>query len=251
MKSKSNLVWGIIIIAIGVMALINILGVHIHIERIVFNSVIGGILILYGIIRFTQKRWTFLPFFAFYSGIGAVLFVYLKYFNVFPSQMEKSSAWVFVGPAAILAVGSMLIARSFSNKEITIKREKYCYYDEEIRENHFTEEKNKLNIQNLFTSNTTVVTSKQFEGGFISNRFSEATIDLRQVELVQDGILTIENLFGDIQIIVPKHMKVQVVVIENILASIKERGQADVITGNQQLTINVDVKFGSVKINRL
>lgn len=247
MKSKSSLFWGIIIIAVGIMALINTLGLHVHIEKFVFNSAIGGILILYGIIKFVQHRWTFLPFFAFYTGLGTISFVYLKYFDLFPSQMEKSSVWMFVGPAAILAAGSMLIAKSFSKKETIIKRNKY-YYDEEVRENHFTEEKDKLNIQNLFNSNTIVVTSKQFEGGFISNRFSEATIDLRQVELVQDGILTIENLFGDIQIIVPKHMKVQAVVIENILASIKEQGQSDVIIGNHQLTINVNVKIGSVKI---
>lgn len=254
MKSKSSLFWGIIIIVVGILALINTLGIHIRIERIVLNSIIGGVLILYGITKFTQRRWTFLPFFAFYTGIGFILYVYLKYFSLFLGHIEYRSPWMFVGPAAILAAGSMMVMKDkVKGKETIIdsKRSEYYFYEENTGENKFTDTMDVLNIKNLFNSNVTIATSKQFQGGFISNRFSEATIDLRQVELLQDGILTVENLFGDIQIIVPKHMKVQVVVIENIFASIKERGYADEITGNQQLTINLDVKFGSVKITRL
>lgn len=251
---KSNMFWGLVIIALGIYVLTSMLGVQFYIAAAVLNFIIGGCLVVYGLQNFVQKRLNFFPFFTFYLGLGFLFYTVISSVDSFILlSTEITTPWVFAGPAALLAAGSSLIMKSKNSqkiyKEAYRSENTYTRFQQEESKNYFTDTTHVLNIQNSFNSSVTIATSKQFEGGFISSRFADTVVDLRQIELVQDAILTVDSAFGNVQITVPHDIKVHVVPMSNVFSSISDQTQNGPSAGCQ-LTIHASAKFGAITIQR-
>lgn len=255
MKSKSNVFWGMIIIGVGLFVLSNMMGLHFSIASSILHLIIGGLLIVYGVCAFAYREWKFLPFFTFYVGIGFIVFTLVIEPGLLGHLETIDSPWALIGPAAILAVGSSLLFKNVPEKEVRHSSKKehsdntYQRFSKTGEKNHFTEVMDTINIQNMMNSTITVATSKHFQGGFISSRFSETVVDLKQIKLVNDATLTIDNIFGSVKITVPENVNVKLVATSNVLASITEYGTPRYENNHYQLVVNVDVKFGSVEIH--
>lgn len=254
MKSKSSTFWGIIIIAIGLFVLGDKFGPRFYFAGALMHLIVGGLLILYGVNEFFQRKLGFLPFFAFYTGLGFLMFTWIARTGLMWRLSDIDSPWSFIGPAALLALGTSMLLKNIVPNQYA--KEEHIVYkvndkerDDNLTEKHFTETADTIDVQDLFNSSVIIATSKAFQGGFISSRFSETSVHLKQIELVQDAILTIDSAFSSVRLTVPKEMKVSVRPVKNIISSIKEYGEKPSLEASYQLVINVDVKFGSVEIH--
>lgn len=247
MKLKSNIFWGIVIIGIGIVVLLNMLGIHFYFASRFMHLIIGSLLVLYGVSGIVQKRYNFMTFFALYVGIGFMLFASIAQIG-FLWRLRIDSPWAFIGPAAILAVGTSMIMKSSSQaKDKTMQYTKVNPTFEQSQ-NKFTDSATRLNIQDLFGSSVMVATSQHFQGGTISSRFSETVIDLRQVKADSGIVLEMDSLFSSIKIIVSKDMYVNVNRQTNLFSSVDKNKDVEFVEGMQQISVNVSAVFGSVEI---
>lgn len=253
MKTKSNIFWGVLLIIVGLFSLSRMLGVEIYIASSIMYILVGLFLLSYSLLEFTKKQWKFLPFFTFYSGLGFLFYVLIIQPKIIVSIANIESPWAFIGPAAILAVGSTVLMKNSRTKHVhrsSKKQTTYHQFQQEKEKNYFTDATDILNIQESFSSSLTVATSQQFQGGLVSNRFSETVIDLKKIDLKQDAILTVDNMLGSVHITLPRDLSIKIIPISNTFSSIEQYGEESETKRSYQLTIHIDVKFGSVKVYR-
>ncbi len=104
-----------------------------------------------------------------------------------------------------------------------------------------------LDIDVSFGERSTVVTSKNFKGGYVSSNFSETRINLFQADSTEPMRITLKVSFGSVEILVPAHWDVQLLV-DNSLASVEDKRYmtGQMVTETRLLILDGSCSFGSI-----
>jgi len=119
--------------------------------------------------------------------VGALLLL-------FSTHVLDDNAWDYVWPAAIIAVGAVIMAR-WSGRAIS----RGASRDDALRSSA------------VFGGSKLVSASRQFEGAWLTAIFGGITLDLRDAELAPDGAsINATVAFGGIDILVPRGWRTSV-----------------------------------------
>lgn len=113
-------------------------------------------------------------------------------------------------------------------------------------------DKEELDLENNFGEQTTVVTSKDFKGGRVSNTFGSTKINMLQAEVRHQVVLDLKVNFGSVELIVPDHWEV-IFKLEHHFASVEEKRYLRIVSENdkRQLVVSGTCSFGSVVVKSL
>jgi predicted membrane protein len=109
-----------------------------------------------------------------------------------------------------------------------------------------------IHIDITFGERSSVVTSKNFKGGTISNMFSETKLNLMQADSPEPMVLDVKVSFGSLDILVPSHWDVEFQVA-NSFASVEDKRYLRVMAPEDKRTLVIkgSCTFGSVSIKSI
>ena len=142
-----------------------------------------------------------------------------------------------VAPILLIAFGVFLILRPC--------RRHFRDYAKEFA----TTDDDSINLDVSFGERTSVVTSKNFKGGFIGNTFGETKLNLLQADSQEPIVLDLKVSFGAVEIIVPSHWDVEFQV-SNSFASVEDKRYMRVVQPDEKklLIIRGNCSFGSISV---
>jgi len=175
----SSIVWGVIVIALGVGFLLNSLNI------MNFGQFISDywpvVLIVIGILELLKNQIT--------GGLiwlaVGIIFI-LKTLGVY-----NFDVWSLILPAVIIIIGFNILVRSGSRSRIK------------------TEQGESVSANSVFGGSEKKVDSKNFKVGTLNAIFGGSKIDLRQAGLSEEGsIIDVLVMFGGGEIILPKNTRI-------------------------------------------
>ena len=183
------------------------------------------ILIVYGIADLIRGRS---------NTQGWVVLIIGLLFQAHKLNIIHRSHWYYLWPFAIIALGLWLI----------ISRPRAARVDR-------TNRSDVLDITTIFGSSNEVLTTQSFRGGQAFVLFGDVDVDLRNVNFaVERPVIEINVFFGDLEIIVPRHCRVEFKPVA-ILAEVKE----DLLDSYEEsskpeatIYIHGTVLFGALKV---
>lgn len=189
MKNTKSVIWGIVLIAAGVLWALSSLGIA---EVDIFFDGWWTLFIIVpsAISLFTSNDKIGS---AFGIGVGVVLLLCARDIIQFDMIMK------LIVPGIIVAIGLKMIFRTFGNSKT----------DEAVKEL----EQNPENIDNvfaLFTGHKVDCRGKVFKGAEINAIFGGVDYDLRGAVIEPDCAIKASAIFGGIDIYVPENVKVRV-----------------------------------------
>lgn len=217
-KQITRVIAGVGIVTVGVLALLNAIGVVAVGD--IFRDLWPSAIILAGILIFINQPREFVwPLII----VTAGMLLQLRELDI-----VTFNVWQLFWPIVIIAIGlSVLINRSYTHSKNTNKKD----LDE---------------IAVLLAGSTTKNESKDYKGGKVSAVFGGAELDLRNAAIKDEAILNVFVLFGGVEIKVPEGWAVKSTVTP-------VAGGVDIKTKETDkkapvLTITGDVAFGGLEI---
>jgi len=113
-----------------------------------------------------------------------------------------------------------------------------------------TNTEDTLNIDVAFGGRKSIVTSKNFKGGFVSTAFGGAEINLMQADSIETMYLDLKVSFGGVEIIVPSHWEVQIEVNPSF-GSVEDHRMIRTASAGEDkrtLVLRGSCAFGSIEI---
>lgn len=109
-----------------------------------------------------------------------------------------------------------------------------------------------IHLDVTFGERSSVVTSKNFKGGIVSNTFGETRINLLQADSIEPMVLDLKVSFGSVEILVPSHWDVEFQ-INNSFASVEDKRYMRVVTTDDKRTLILkgSCSFGSVVVKSI
>ncbi|MGL5296514.1 MAG: LiaF transmembrane domain-containing protein [Culicoidibacterales bacterium] len=222
----SRLLLGFVVIAFGILMLLDNLG------YIAFWEVIGIywplILVVIGMNYAFRRLWLSAFFF---SVIGGVLIA----LNL---DLIDGSLWTYIIPIGIISVGLGILLPT------TAKRSKAN------QDNYYQDQRPKMNIIAILGGTVKKVTSQSFESGDILAVFGGATLDLRAAQLApKGGQIEVTAIFGGIDVIAPPEWQVETHV-STIFGGVDDRRNIITPTAeyDKRLVIRGVCLFGGIDI---
>src|SRR5512136_2267820 len=198
-KNQSRIFWGLLLIALGVIFLLDRMG------RLDFGDLIGRfwpvIFILIGISILLSNNFRNVG-----SGIFFILFG--AFFLLLRLRIFDQAVWHYLWPVAIIAVGLWILLRP----SIHLDKKKIPEMTGD-----------DLAINQVVSGTTRKIESQNFRGGKADVVFGSAEIDLRAARLAGgQATLLLSVVFGNIELFVPRDWEV---VVEGtpVLGSIESR----------------------------
>lgn len=191
-QKRGKIASGILIVAFGVVYLLNEIGFKI--PKCFFSwemFLIGLGLILLIKHRFT-KGWI-----AF--GIGGTFLVN----EFYPNTINTNIIW----PSLIIAFGLGLIFKRHKYKKCENKWKKFKHFNQQNFQDYSEDE--FVDSVAIFGSVTKNIVSKNFKGANISNVFGGTELNLLNVEFDQQAIIEISCIFGGVSLIIPSNWQVK------------------------------------------
>ena len=187
MKNKSNILWGIVLIIIGIIWGINSLGiVHINIFFkgwwtlfIIVPSIIG---IVKNAREFSNYVWLFL---------GVVLLLCTR--GILSFELIRK----LLLPAILVIIGISFIFKNITSEKISKKMKNIDTDGMEIYVASFSENKIKL-------------TGDEFKNANLDSTFGSIKFDISQCNIDEDKIIKISAIFAGVEVIVPQNVDVKV-----------------------------------------
>lgn len=260
MRTKSDVFWGVVIVVIGFAIFWNMLGVNHVIAESVFYSVIGITLFLYSVSDFIRGGRGFRTFFTLYAAVMFLLYVTFIILGINIAQKDITP-WILLVPVAVIALGSSMVFQKPAGKNVRDIKEEMMKDAEEKDKNDEENPREQVNgfdpshtyfdIRDNFTTSKNSVEAEAFTGGQITSYFSGTELDLTKLSLKKTATIQVESLFSEVKIKVPRYFNIELVTLSNVFGAIEEHGVAEEPLTLKTLTINVDVKFGSVEIDRI
>lgn len=226
MKNTKNILWGLVLISLGIVIGGNALGLMP--TSIFFN----GWWTLFIIIP------CFIGLFKDQDKTGCIIGLALGIVLLLASQgiIDFNLIWKLAFPAILVIIGLSMIFKNILNSKINKQIAK------------LNEKKNKDNqYYSIFSSQNVNFNDEVFNGATLNAVFGEIKCDLKKAILKEDAIINIINVFGDTKIDIPQNIKVKLK--ENtIFGEVCNETLASDKTINPTIYINTTVIFGSVKI---
>lgn len=187
MKNKSNILWGIVLIVIGIIWGINSLGiVHINIFFkgwwtlfIIIPSIIG---IVKNVREFSNYVWLLL---------GVVLLLCTR--GILSFELIRK----LLLPAILVIVGISFIFKNITSEKISKKMKNIDTDGMEIYVASFSENKVKL-------------VGDEFKNANLDSTFGNIKFDISQCNIDEDKIIKASAIFAGVEIIVPQNVNVRV-----------------------------------------
>ena len=122
-------------------------------------------------------------------------------------------------------------------------------YFRDYTKDFVTTDENSINLDVSFGERTSVVTSKNFKGGFVGNTFGETKLNLLQADSQEPMVLDLKVSFGAVEIIVPSHWEVEFQV-SNSFASVEDKRYMRVVQSDEKklLIVRGNCSFGSISV---
>ncbi len=226
MKTWKNLMWGLALIAVGVIVGLNtldIVNVNVFFDGwwtlfIIVPSVIG---------LFTDKQ-KFGPFVGLL--IGVVFLLVAR--DILPFDM----LWKLTFPAVLVLLGLWLIFRNVFGAKVN---------DTIHKLNEQTGEKKEYCA--VFGGQDVNFVGQNFNGASVSAVFGGAKCDLRGAVIEQDSVLNVSAIFGGVDIFVPPTVKV-VVRSTPLFGGVSDKSMPCAAEAAPTLYVNATCMFGGVDI---
>lgn len=226
MKRLGNVLWGFVLVAIGVIFALNALEIT-------------------NIDVFFDGWWTlfiivpcFIGVFTDYDktgnliGLGVGVILLLSCQDVINFEL----VWKLIIPFIIVMIGLKLIFGSFSNAKI----------DKVLKENNKKRE-NLRQVCATFSGQEINYNQQTFEGAELTAVFGSVKCDLRNANFDADAVINVTSIFGGIDILVPDNVDIKVSSTA-IFGGIDNKKKSSAKDNKVTLYINGTCLFGGVDI---
>lgn len=188
MKIRTRIVWGILLIVVGVLVALNALGIFEGFMGISLWKILLGTFVLFAIIDGIVK----LNFMQSFLMLGVELMLFERYIGGLIGIESENwiSNWTVLLIAFLLGAGFDMIFKSIKGR---------------YKSNKFF-----ANV-NSFGDHLKYIDCSRFNREYINNRFGDFEIRFENVYAYEGGgVLEIANTFGDVTIFVPSEWEVKV-----------------------------------------
>ena len=188
MKKTSNIIWGVILIVLGLIFGLNAMGItDIDIFFKGWWTIFIIIPSVVGIINDSKKMWNYI-----WLLIGVVLLLSAQ------GILNISSFSQFIFPAILVIIGLGMIFKDSVGKKA----------NEKIKElNNGTKDE----YYATFSGQKLKFVGDEFKGANLNAVFGGIDLDLKEINLAQDQVINATAVFGGINIFVPDNINVKVV----------------------------------------
>lgn len=224
MKSFSNILWGIVLVLLGLVFGLNAIGVT-------------------DINLFFDGWWTliiiipcFINLFHDDEKIGSLIGVCIGVFLLLGCQgiIDFSLIWKLIVPIVLVVIGlSMLFKNSVKDK---IKKEI----------GSINKKSNNKEYSACFSGTDLDFSNEEFRGCDLNASFGGIKCDLRKSKIKKDAVINAFSVFGGITIFVPDDVNVKIV-SSSIFGGVSGKGR-DVSSDAKTVYINASCLFGGVEI---
>ncbi len=223
-KNQGRIFWGILLIALGVLFLLD------QMDKLDFGDLVGRywpvIFILIGISILLSNNFK-------NAGSGVFFILFGTFFLLLRLRIFERAVWHYLWPLAIIGVGLWILLRPVWHPD---------------RKAIGAMTADELNISQIFSGSVRKIESQSFKGGKADVVFGSAEIDLRAAGLAGGrATLVLSAVFGSIEVFVPRDWQV---VLEGtpVLGSIETRKRAADVAPIQTLEIKGSAVFGSIEV---
>ncbi len=218
----------------------------------------GGLIILIGLIVLGRKLglWI-LPF-----HMGPVILLAIGLYSGVKNNFRNFGSWVLILLGIMLMIPRFMIAGVMTTHLVgpllLIVLGLWIIFKPKRRwmqgpqSSVATIDDDTLDVNVSFGERTSIVTSKSFKGGTISNTFGETRINLMQADSLETMILDVRVSFGSLEIVLPSHWDVEFDVSNNF-ASIEDKRHLRIIDASDKriLRITGSCSFASIAVKSL
>lgn len=224
MNKAKNWIWGIVLIAVGVVWGLDA-GDIIDIDLFFNGWWTLFIIVPSAIGLFTSRHKTA-------SVLGLIIGIAL----LLSCNFDLSEYDAFIFPAVLVAIGIVVIVNTFSGKK------KNEYNPEQVIENPDNAE-----YYASFAGQKYAFYGTEFKGGKFSATFGGIDLDLRNITLEHDIVIEVDAVFGGIDIFIPDGVKIAVK-SNSLFGGVSNKSQKCNPNGERTIFINAKCLFGGVDI---
>lgn len=225
MNKISNVMWGIVLVAIGLILAINSLGIA------DINIFFNGWWTLFIIVP------CFIDLFKNDDKTGNIIGIVIGVFLLLACQdiLSFGLIWKLIVPVILVIVGLSLIFKD------AFKRE--------IKENIKKLNKNKKDNEYFatFAGSDLNFDDEEFNGADLSAVFGGIKCDLRNAKIKSDVVINASSIFGGITLLVPNDVNVKVV-STSIFGGVENRKNKTNSKNEKTIYVNATCLFGGVEI---
>jgi predicted membrane protein len=224
-RSKKGLVTGLVIITIGVMWLLNRMGVNLPHWLFEWPMILIVIGLFIGISNGFKKpvAWILMS-------IGGFGLIY-EFFDI-PFEMRR-----YFWPLAVIAIGIIVLVRPKGHKRA------------HLAGGTLNDSNSKLDSVSIFNGVKRFVTSKRFAGGETVSIFGGTELNLLNADF--EGEINLESvvIFGGLKLIVPQNWEVNTNVT-SIFGGVEDKRMSaiEVVTDEKRINLTGTVIFGGIDV---
>lgn len=225
MNNLKNILWGIVLVIIGVIIGLNTIGItNINIFFDGWWTLFIIVPCLIGV--FTNKDKT-----GNIVGLLIGVFLLLGIQNI----IDFDLIWKLLLPCIIVIIGLSLIFKNTFNNKI----------DKEIKKLNKNQKDNEY--CSTFSGQKIDFTDEEFKGATLNSIFGSITCDLREAKIKEDVVINASSVFGGIDIYVPDNIKVKIK-SNSMFGGVSNKKKKSNEDSKYTIYINASCLFGGVDI---
>ena len=224
MKNKDNIIWGVLLVVLGVIFGLNALGLtQINIFFDGWWTLIIIALGLSGLYKDSDKTWP-----AILTLIGVVMLLATR------DLIDFTIVWKLLFPCILVIFGISLVFKGFTGRDIKDKIK-----------NIKVDNKDILHIDAVFSQEKMKI-EEEFSGSELNAVFGNLDLNLKNAKLKNDAFISASSIFGGITLYLPENVNL-VVNSTNIFGGIDNKyiKKADAKT---TIYITATCLFGGIEI---
>lgn len=225
MKRLNNILWGIVLIAVGVLITLNVLGIGIDIFFAGWWSLFIIVPCFIGLITTREKTGNLIGL-----GIGVALLLAAQ--GIF----SFSLLWKLIIPFIIIVVGIRLIFKDFFNKRSREVEQKIKAEGGSLRQYAAT-----------FSGQSIDYSGEEFTGAELNAVFGSIKLDLRNAVIKGDSVINACGVFGGITVLVPDNINVKIS-SSSIFGGVSDGRKFKTKDSSVTLYVNGNCIFGGTEI---
>ena len=212
MKNSKNIIWGLVLIAIGVI-------------------LAGNAVNLFDIDVFFDGWWTLFIIIPCFAGLLTGVSLLLACQNV----IDFSMIWKLLLPAIVICIGLSIIFKNTFDKELNKSIDK------------LNKKLNKDSGHCATFSGQNIKVDEEFTGTNLNAIFGGIDIDLRKAKIKDDALINVTSIFGGVDIFLPEDVKVKVK-SNSVFGGVSNKKEIIDKKDTKTIYINATCIFGGVEI---
>ena len=188
MKNKDNIIWGILLVILGVIFGLNAIGLT---EINIFFDGWWTLIIiafgLSGLYKDSDKTWP-----AILTLIGVVMLLAAR------NLIDFTIVWKLLFPSILVVFGISLVFKGFTGRDIKAKIKNIKIDNKDI-----------LHIDAVFSQEKMKI-EEEFSGSELNAVFGNLDLNLKNAKLKNDGFISASSIFGGITLYLPENVNLVV-----------------------------------------